>query len=245
MIALWLAAALAAPPMDGAVSAHDGGCPSAATLLPMAQKGGLSGPMRTCLTAVDPATPAARVARLALFDDAVANGHVDPIAGTAVLNDVGTADVGPDDALWIAERAAQVDPAFARLAIDRAIATGDRWIDPAARDDRLRRIDAVLAAVDPPRVGHVALPPPALPAADELIACHDVGRLWTRVLWGKGYATERDCVARAMLVAPEADRPALAALATALAAAYGDATAARAIEAAAAPAARAAPNSPK
>jgi hypothetical protein len=38
----------------------------------------------------------------------------------------------------------------------------------------------------------------APPVADELAACADVGRLWFVATWGGAYATERDCLARAL-----------------------------------------------
>lgn len=71
-------------------------------------------------------------------------------------------------------------------------------------------------------------PPP--PGAVDLSVCTDVGRMWAQAMFGRPYATERDCVVRALdgvaASAPPADRESLARVALLLSIGHRDKAAA-------------------
>ncbi len=222
-------ALLAALLWTSVASAHDdGGCPPLPQLRTEVDAGALSPRSRACVTRhAEPAW-----VTLVVLDDLARKDQPEAAArATAWL----PAAARPDDALLVAERAlARDEQALARQALDRTVALSNTWTHPIERADRLARLAAAEAVLDPTRavawaqtvawlgvLGEPltrsraacaelapietcalpvapAVPPARRPTADDLVACRDLVHLWTRTYSGSVYASERDCLVRAL-----------------------------------------------
>lgn len=126
-----------------------GPCPPMPMLYARGHAGVLDTLSRTCLEAIDPATPEGDRARWLLWHDRFNRDGLTPAVRAALTARLGeTRDA--DEALVAGERLARVDGPAAIEALMTARQLASRWKGPVERADRIGRLTEALAAADPP-----------------------------------------------------------------------------------------------
>jgi hypothetical protein len=156
---------------------------------------------------------------------------VDPVAAAralAVARAHSGGWAGPvqrTDRLARLERALAASQPAARVRLARGLADAGALgpaLDQAHAD--CSEVAPAATCASPRPFDAVAAPPPT---AQELAPCADIGALWTRAVWRRAYATDRDALTRALDgMVPGAGREASARLALRLAVVHRDALAA-------------------
>lgn len=203
-----LGSALAGPPE---AHAHGDHCPVAPALASAVVERPLQAAERRCVAEAVLETARGNAYGWVGLVDAARHGGP-PLSEEAVRRL--QSHVAQAEAPLRAAEALQGHPEARQLAVEAVAAwlTTQPWSTPwSGAHARLRSLDPARAEATQPRA----------PLAADLTACRDVGRLQSRALFGGVYATERDCVVRAVEVSEGLQRQAWADLAWALTVTHG------------------------
>ncbi len=183
MILLLSALALAHGPSD---------CPPVQNLLGMAYKGAIAEPLQKCLEGGELSSPEGRMRRWAAWRHGLWTAGWTPELSDE-LDALLATTTSAERALEAGEALAtdHADAAARPRARAHELLAASPWsVIWVGNRDRLAALDKSLGAPNAP------LPAPGVPTAAQLAQCRDLGRLWSRAIFGGVYATDRDCVVR-------------------------------------------------